>query len=99
MYAKKFNIWCPIGETNNSILCVKLQNRKKVTTKALYALSLYSFNESILYTLNPKYKPWAFIQGAYIWKDIWVSIQGELIFGGLIFGGLYLGAYIWEFTV
>ena len=42
----------------------------------------------LLYTRSPKCKHCAYIQGAYIPKDIWFSIQGSLYLGGL-YSGFY----------
>ena len=46
-----------------------------------------SFNESKLYTLSPKCKPWAYIRGL-----VFGRIFG-LVYRGLIVGGLYSGFY------
>ena len=51
-----------------------------------------SFNESKLYTLNPKCEPWAYIRGGLVFGRIFGLVYRGLIFGGLIFGILrYFG--------
>ena len=76
---QKMIIRCPIRETNNNILCVKLQER----TKSKYRGSIYALSMSIHYTNYthkiPNVSPGILLGGACIRKGNWLSLQGASI--------------------
>ena len=45
----------------------------------LYICSVLVHSLSELYTQNPKCRPWTYIPGGYIWREILFSLQGAYI--------------------
>ena len=95
MHAKNGTIRCLIRETNNDILCIKLHKRMKVNIEDLHMLCPCLFFILTIHTESQLEALGLCLEGVYVWKDLWDSLQVNLYSVNLFSGGLIF----WDLTV